>query len=83
MFINAGVGEFRPLEMWDEAAFDRSAAVNIKGPFFLMQALLPILAKPASIVLNGSINAHIGMPNSSVYAHDQAALVGRRPSRAK
>jgi NAD(P)-dependent dehydrogenase (short-subunit alcohol dehydrogenase family) len=75
VFINAGVGEFRPLEMWDEAAFDRSAAVNIKGPFFLMQALLPILANPASIVLNGSINAHIGMPNSSVYALTKAALV--------
>jgi len=75
VFVNAGVGEFRPLEAWDEAAFDRSIAVNLKGPFFLVRALLPILANPASIVLNGSINAHIGMPNSSVYSLTKAGIV--------
>ena len=44
LFVNAGIGEFRPLAQWDEAAFDRSMATNIKGPFFLIQALLPLLA---------------------------------------
>jgi NAD(P)-dependent dehydrogenase (short-subunit alcohol dehydrogenase family) len=29
----------------------------------------------AAIVLNGSINAHIGMPSSSVYAASKAALI--------
>jgi NAD(P)-dependent dehydrogenase (short-subunit alcohol dehydrogenase family) len=66
---------FRPVTQWDEAGFDRSMAVNLKGPFFLIQALLPILANPASIVLNISINAHIGMPNSSVYAATKAGLL--------
>jgi len=47
-FLNAGVGDFHPLEKWDEASFDRSVAINLKGPFFLLQALLPILANPAS-----------------------------------
>jgi len=75
VFVNAGIGDFRPLEQWDEAGFDRSMAVNLKGPFFLVQALLPILANPASIVLNTSINAHIGMPNSSIYAASKAGLL--------
>ncbi|MBT9457058.1 MAG: SDR family oxidoreductase [Burkholderiaceae bacterium] len=75
VFINAGVAELRPLADWDEAAFDRSLAINLKGPLFLMQALLPILANPASVVLNTSINAHIGMPNSSVYAATKAGLL--------
>jgi NAD(P)-dependent dehydrogenase (short-subunit alcohol dehydrogenase family) len=75
LVINAGVGEFRPLDQWDEAAFDRSFAINVKGPFFLAQALLPIFANPASIVLNASINAHLGMPNSSVYAATKAAIL--------
>ena len=75
LFVNAGVAEFGPLEQWSEAAFDKSIAVNVKGPFFLIQALLPILSKPASIVLNTSINAHIGMPNSSVYALTKGALL--------
>jgi NAD(P)-dependent dehydrogenase (short-subunit alcohol dehydrogenase family) len=72
--VNAGFGDFRPLEQWDEAAFDRSLAVNLKGPFFLVQALLPIFANPASIVLNTSINAHIGMPNTTIYAATKAGL---------
>jgi NAD(P)-dependent dehydrogenase (short-subunit alcohol dehydrogenase family) len=75
LFVNAGVADFRPVEQWDEAGFDRSVAINVKGPFFLVQALLPILANPASIVLNTSINARIGMPNSSVYALTKAALI--------
>lgn len=75
VFLNAGLGEFRPLEAWDEAAFDRTFAVNLKGPFFLLQALSPLLANPASIVLNASINAHIGMPQSSLYAASKAALL--------
>lgn len=49
--------------------------MNLKGPFFLVQALLPILGNPASIVLNTSINAHIGMPDSSVYAATKAGLL--------
>ncbi|MFA7307661.1 MAG: SDR family oxidoreductase [Hyphomicrobium sp.] len=75
VFINAGVADFRPVEQWDEAGFDRSIAVNVKGPYFLVQALLSILNDPASIVLNTSINAHLGMPNSSVYAATKAALL--------
>ena len=75
VFVNAGVAELKPLEAWDEAGFDRVFDINVKGPLFLVQALTPILANPASIVLNGSINAHIGMANSSVYAASKAALI--------
>lgn len=75
LFVNAGIGDFRPLDQWDEAGFDRSVAINLKGPFFLVQALLPILANPAAIVFNTSVNAHIGMPASSVYAASKAGLL--------
>jgi NAD(P)-dependent dehydrogenase (short-subunit alcohol dehydrogenase family) len=75
LFVNAGVTELKPVEQWDEAAFDRSFAINVKGPYFLIQALLPMFANPASIVLNASVNAHIGMPNTSVYGATKAALL--------
>ncbi|MGO7091620.1 SDR family oxidoreductase [Rhizobium leguminosarum] len=75
LFVNAGVAEFGPLEQWSEAAFDKSVDINVKGPFFLIQALLPIFSKQAAIVLNTSINAHIGMPNSSVYSLTKGALL--------
>ncbi len=75
LFSNAGIVEMRPLEAWDEAAFDRSFNTNFKGAFFLIQKLLPLFANPASIVLNGSVNAHIGMPNSSIYSATKAATI--------
>jgi NAD(P)-dependent dehydrogenase (short-subunit alcohol dehydrogenase family) len=71
---NAGIVEMRPIGQWDEAAFDRSMGTNFKGPFFLIQELLPFFANPASIVLMGSVNAHIGMPNTSIYGASKAAL---------
>jgi NAD(P)-dependent dehydrogenase (short-subunit alcohol dehydrogenase family) len=75
LFLNAGIAALKPVEQWDEHAFDLSFATNVKGPYFLIQALLPILANPASIVINASINAHIGMPNSSVYGASKAAIL--------
>lgn len=74
-FLNAGVADLRPIEKWDEAGFDRSIAIDLKGPYFLIQALLPILNNPASLVLSGSINAHLGMPATSIYSAAKAGMV--------
>jgi len=75
LVANAGIADLRPVERWDEAGFDRSFAINCKGPFFLVQALLPVFANPAAIVFTGSVNAHLGMPNTSVYGASKAALL--------
>jgi NAD(P)-dependent dehydrogenase (short-subunit alcohol dehydrogenase family) len=75
LFVNAGIADLRPIDKWDEAGFDRTFDINLKGPFFLIQALLPIFANPASIVLNTSVNAHIGMAATSVYGASKAALL--------
>ena len=75
LFVNAGVVQLQPVEQWTEEAFDRSFSTNVKGPFFLIQALLPVFASSASIVINGSVNAHIGMPNTSIYSATKAAAI--------
>jgi NAD(P)-dependent dehydrogenase (short-subunit alcohol dehydrogenase family) len=75
LFINAGIVDYRSFEHFDEAGFDRSFAVNLKGPYFLIQALLPVFGNPASIVLNTSVSAHMGMPNNSIYAATKAGLI--------
>jgi NAD(P)-dependent dehydrogenase (short-subunit alcohol dehydrogenase family) len=75
LFINAGIADLKPLGQWDPDAFDRSFNTNVKGPYFLLQELLPVFANPASIVINGSVNPHIGMPTSSVYAATKAAMI--------
>lgn len=74
-FLNAGISVWLPIEDWTEDMFDRSFDINVKGPYFLIQALLPVFANPASVVLNASINAHVGAARSSVYAATKAALL--------
>src|SRR5260370_5072593 len=49
--------------------------INFKGAYFTIQKSLPYLNDNASIILNTSINANIGMPNTSVYAASKAALI--------
>jgi NAD(P)-dependent dehydrogenase (short-subunit alcohol dehydrogenase family) len=75
VFINAGTAKFGPLAQIDEALWDSSFDTNVKGPYFLIQRLAALMTRGGAIVLNGSINAHIGMPNSSVYAASKAALI--------
>jgi NAD(P)-dependent dehydrogenase (short-subunit alcohol dehydrogenase family) len=75
VFINAGVAKLAPFEAVGEEMWDATFNTNLKGPYFLIKALLPLLNRGAAIVLNGSINAHIGMPNTSVYAASKAAMI--------
>lgn len=75
VFINAGVAKLAPFETVGEEMWLATFNTNLKGPYFLIKALLPRLNPGAAIVLNGSINAHIGMPNTSVYAASKAALI--------
>lgn len=75
VFINAGVAKFAPFTAVDEALWDLTFNTNVKGPYFQIQALVPLLNPGASIVINGSINARLGMPSSSVYAASKAAVI--------
>ncbi|SFS03552.1 NAD(P)-dependent dehydrogenase, short-chain alcohol dehydrogenase family [Dyella sp. OK004] len=75
VFINAGIARFANFAEVQERFWDEMFDINVKGAYFQIQALLPLLNPGASIVLNGSINAHIGMPASSVYAASKAALI--------
>ena len=75
LFVNAGIGKFVPFDQVTEEFFDETVAVNLKGAFFTVHKALPLLAPGASVVLNASINAHKGMPGSSVYGATKAAVV--------
>ena len=56
VFINAGVAKFAPLAGVGEALWDETFNANVKGPYFQIQALAPLLRRGAAIVINGSIN---------------------------
>ncbi|MEW5561065.1 SDR family oxidoreductase [Enterobacter asburiae] len=75
LFANAGDVTHRSLEEWDEAAYERLMNTNFKGPLFLIQSALPLLANPSSVIVCGSVSARIGLPQSSVYAASKAAIL--------
>lgn len=45
----AGIHLFAPIDDFDEATWDSSNNVNLKGPFFLIRRLLPLLRKAAAV----------------------------------
>lgn len=75
VFLNAGIGRMLPIEAIDEAAFDEHFAVNVKGQYFTLQKVLPLMSEGASVVFTGAIGAHIGVPNWSVYTATKGALL--------
>lgn len=75
LYVNAGDVSHHPLQHWDESSYDQLMNTNLKGPFFLIQALLPLLANPSSIIVCGSVSAHIGLPQSNAYAASKAAIL--------
>lgn len=74
LFVNAGLAVLKPMSDITEDDFDTVMDANFKGAYFTLQKALPYLNHGASVVLNTSINAHIGMPATTVYAASKAAL---------
>jgi NAD(P)-dependent dehydrogenase (short-subunit alcohol dehydrogenase family) len=74
LFLNAGIlGGGSILDMSEEA-FDAILRVNVKGPWLALKAATPLLRRGGAVVLNGSINGHLGMPGTSAYAASKGAL---------
>ncbi|MFI2509555.1 SDR family oxidoreductase [Streptomyces sp. NPDC018972] len=74
LFINAGVTLPTPFESTTEADYDQLFAVNVKGAFFTVQKLAPLLGAGAGVVLTTSAANVMGLPETSVYAAGKAAL---------
>lgn len=68
VFANAGIGDVSPLGKTSLAAFEQVIRTNLTAVFFTVQATLPHLRDGASIILNGSVHAVLGLPGWSAYA---------------
>jgi len=71
---NAGYGLFNPLATVSEVQFDDLFKVHLKGPFFLTQTLLPLLAKGASIVNLTSATTRVATAGVAPYAAFKGGL---------
>src|SRR5262249_5337971 len=83
VFANAGLGAVAPLAQVTEEQFDREFAVNVKGLFFTVQKALPLLSEGASIILNSSIAAYMGMEGFSVRASKVIWFVSQGAVRSR
>ncbi len=75
LFLNAGVGPMVPVEAVTEAGFDDNFAVNVKGQFFTLQKVLPLMREGASIVLMSALGVYLGVPNYSVATATRGAMM--------
>ena len=75
LFVNAGIGKFVPFEKVTEDFFDETVDINMKGVFFTVQKAISMMSRGSAIVLNASINAHLGMPGTTVYGATKAAVI--------
>lgn len=82
MVTCAGIMETVPFLELDEAAFDKTLKVNLKGTFMCAQAAAKQMVRqlanddgpPGSIVTISSINAWFGLPDSVAYAGSKGAV---------
>jgi NAD(P)-dependent dehydrogenase (short-subunit alcohol dehydrogenase family) len=74
VFANAGISQLAPFGTVDENFYDLHFDANVKGLFFTVQKLLPLLNDGASIILNASIATVKGFPGISVYSATKAAV---------
>ena len=74
VFVNAGMATFRPFEDATLDQFDSTFALNVRGPFLLLQKLSEAIVDGGSVVINTTIASRKGFPSTSVYAASKGAL---------
>jgi 3-oxoacyl-[acyl-carrier protein] reductase len=81
LVLNAGISKAARIADYTVEDFDSLFATNIRGPFFLVQQLLPLLGEGSSIVVISSLGARSvvgksGLENPSIlaYASTKGAL---------
>src|SRR6187402_2024250 len=74
LLINAGVAQLSPIAFASEEQYDSVMDINLKGSFFTLQKLLPILEDGASVIFISSNITSMVMPNSAIYAASKAGV---------
>jgi NAD(P)-dependent dehydrogenase (short-subunit alcohol dehydrogenase family) len=82
---NAGIeGKVKPIVEYDVATFDKVMAVNVRGPWLGLKAVIPEMQKRGggSIVITSSVAGVGGAPGVSPYVTSKHAVIGMMKSAA-
>ncbi|NEQ78414.1 MAG: SDR family oxidoreductase [Okeania sp. SIO2C9] len=74
LFANAGVAKRAVFREITEAQFDEEIAINLKGLFFTVQKLEPLMKNGSSIILNTTTLAQTAIPGEMIYSASKAAV---------
>lgn len=74
LFVNAGYGHFVPFEQVTEEVYDEMLNLNAKGPYFIVQKLVPLMPKGSSVVFTTSLANVKAVAPLSAYGAAKAAL---------
>lgn len=74
LFANAGVAFATPIDTTDEASYQAMMDVNVKGVFFTIQSVLPLMTEGGSIILNTSWLNQVGTPGRALLSASKAAV---------
>ncbi|TGJ84434.1 hypothetical protein E0Z10_g4323 [Xylaria hypoxylon] len=76
LIANAGVMPMKDLEHTTEADFDRTFATNVKGPYFLAQAVAPHMSRGSHIIFMSTTlcTASTVMPGYLLYNSTKGAI---------
>lgn len=72
--INAGIGEFKPLELVTAEDIDRTFGTNVRGTTLMVQGALPFLHAGSAIVVTGSSSASGTERSFGLYGASKAAV---------
>ncbi|WP_333498110.1 SDR family NAD(P)-dependent oxidoreductase [Kluyvera sp. CHPC 1.2972] len=71
---NAGIGLYASIAETSEALFDELMNIHFKGPFFLTQALLPLMENGGRILNVSTGLARFALPGYAAYASMKGAM---------
>ena len=71
---NAGIGLYASFAETSEALFDELMNIHFKGPFFLTQGLLPLIAEGGRILNVSTGLARFALPGYAAYASMKGAM---------
>lgn len=74
LFANAGIAKPMPFQDVDADNIDGQLDVNFKGIVYSIQAVLPFLNNPSSIVMTSTTMIEKGVAGMSIYAATKAAV---------
>lgn len=74
LFANAGVAFATPLATTDPSMFDRLMDINLKGVFFTVQVMVPLMPEGGSIILNTSWLNQVGTSGRACLSASKAAV---------